>query len=566
MAPGRPTDDAPGASDGSRGTGAPVPADDLDGIPPDVYRRRWRVLTAMCTSLLTVMLANGSLNLALPSLSTDLGLTTLQQTWVIDLYSLTFAALLFTAATVGDRYGRRIVMQAGLVVFVASSAYAALAVDSGAGLILARGLMGLGAAMVMPTTLSIINNVFPRHERPRAIAVWTGIAGVGTAFGSVLSGMLLERYDWRSVFVVGGLLAVGALVANQILAPESRDERRTPVDWWGGVLSTIGILGLVYAIIEGPSHGFTDPGVLVGAVAAVLGLGLFAWWQTRTDHPMLDLKLFRNPVFGVSSLTCAIAFFALFGAFYALAQLFQLILGYGPLKASLVTLPIMLPMMILAPLVPNIVRAWGPRAVISVGLTVMAVGFLLGSGWEADVTYWGVLLPILVVIVGMALAMPPATELLMSSVPRNRSGMGSAMNDTTRELGGALGIAILGSLLASGYASGIADAVRDLPAELRGLAEDSFAVALHAVVPAVAESAGEEAAAGYLATFEAAWMNGLTQAMLVSSILAFVAAAVAFAFMPGRSKHAAGMAAASGPAAGSAEPAAEESGKAGAPA
>ncbi|MBB0230159.1 MFS transporter, partial [Streptomyces calidiresistens] len=551
--PARAADDAPGA------TGTPVPTDDLDGIPPDVYRRRWRVLAAMCTSLLTVMLANGSLNLALPSLSTDLGLTTLQQTWVIDLYSLTFAALLFTAATVGDRYGRRVVMQAGLLVFVASSAYAALAVDSGAGLILARGLMGVGAAMVMPTTLSIINNVFPRHERPRAIAVWTGIAGVGASLGSILSGVLLERYDWRSVFVVGALLALGALVANQVLAPESRDERRTPVDWWGGLLSTIGIFGLVYAIIEGPSHGFTDPGVLVGAMAAVLGLGLFVWWQTRTDHPMLDLKLFRNPVFGVSSLTCAIAFFALFGAFYALAQLFQLILGYGPLKASLVTLPIMLPMMILAPLVPNIVRARGPRAVISFGLTVMAVGFLLGSGWDADVTYWGVLVPILVVIVGMALAMPPATELLMSSVPRNRSGMGSAMNDTTRELGGALGIAILGSMLASGYAAGIADAVRDLPAELRGLAEDSFAVALHAVVPAVAESAGEEAAAGYLATFEAAWMNGLTQAMLVSSVLAFVAAAVAFTFMP---RHAGKTA----DAAASVEPAAEEGEKATTPA
>lgn len=511
-------------------------APDLDGIDPRVYARRWKILGALCVSLLTVMLANGSLTLALPGMSADLGLDTLQQTWVLDLYSLVFAALLFTCGAVGDRYGRKGVMQAGLAVFTLVNVYAAGVADSGAELIAMRGLMGIGAALVMPTTLSLINNVFPRGERARAIAIWTGVAGGGAGLGSVFSGVLLEQFDWRSVFLVSAVLSAASLLANQLLAPESKDEKRTPIDWWGGLFSTIGILGLVYAIIEGPSEGWTDEWILAAIGVAVVGLGLFVWWQLRVRHPMLDLKLFRNPVFSISTVACTIAFFALIGSMFALAQLFQLVLGYGELKSALLTLPMMVPMMLLAPLVPTLVRRWGPRWTMTTGLGVMSVGFLLSTRWDAHVGYWSVLLPMVVIALGMGLMMPPATDLLMSSVPRNRSGMGSAMNDTSRELGGTIGIGVLGSLLSSGYAAGIAGAVVGLPDRLKEVAESSLAGALHGVFPALREAAGPRAAERFLTEAQQAWMDGLTTALLVAAGISVLAALITAVGMPGKAR------------------------------
>lgn len=511
-------------------------SEDLDGIDPKVYARRWKILGALCVSLLTIMLANGSLALALPGMSADLGLSSLEQTWVLDLYSLIFAALLFTSGAVGDRYGRKIVMQVGLAIFILVNVYAGLVADTGGALIAMRGLMGIGAAMVMPTTLSLINNVFPRRERARAIAIWTGIAGGGAGLGSVFSGVLLEQFDWRSVFVVSAVLSLVAFAANQLLAPESKDEKQTPIDWWGGLFSSVGILALVYAIIEGPSKGWSDEWVLGSLGVAVVGLGLFVLWQLRVKHPMLDLSLFKNPVFSISTVACTIAFFALMGSMFALAQLFQLILGYGELKSALLTLPMMVPMMLLAPLVPKLVRAWGPRWTMTAGLTVMSAGFLISAQWDANVGYWAVLLPMIVITLGMALMMPPATDLLMSSVPRNRSGMGSAMNDTSRELGGTVGIAVLGSLISSGYAAGIGSAVAGLPDRLAALAESSLAGALHGVFPALQKTAGPQAAEKFLGQAQQAWMDGLTSALVIAAVVSLLAAVITAVGMPGKAK------------------------------
>ena len=511
---------------------------EAEGIDVAVYGRRWWILAAMCTSLLVVMLANSSLNLALPGMTADLGITTLQQTWVVDLYALIFASLLFTAGAVGDRYGRRRLLQIGLVVFTAASAYAGFLAGDGNELILARGLMGLGAALVMPSTLSIINTVFPRGQRAFAIAIWTGIAGIGTALGSVLSGFMLEIWSWRSAFVFSVAIGVGAYLANQFLSPESRDPEQSPVDWLGGLLSTVGILGLVYVIIEAPSHGLGEADIIAGAVAAVLGLGLFVWWQTRTDHPMLDLKLFRNPLFTISSIACTVAFFALMGAFFLMAQLFQLVLGYGTLKSSLLTLPIMLPMMVLAPAAPKIWARLGAKVTIGVGLLVIAAGFVLCSTWTVDSGYWHVLGSLIVVVCGMALAMTPATNLILAAVPKNRSGMGSAMNDTVRELGGALGIAVLGAVISAGYSSGVTDATAGLPPELAEAAEGSLATAVLGVAPALEQSAGPEVAARFLDTALSSWMSGLTSAMLVAALLSLLAAIGAFAAMPGKQREA----------------------------
>jgi EmrB/QacA subfamily drug resistance transporter len=509
-----------------------------EGIDPGVYGRRWWIVGAMCTSLLAVMLANSSLNLALPGMTSDLGITTLQQTWIVDLYALVFAALLFTAGAVGDRYGRRILLQIGMAVFTGASAYAGFLAENGNELIFARGVMGLGAALVMPSTLSIINTVFPRGQRALAIAIWTGIAGIGTALGSVVSGFMLEIWDWRSVFLLSVGFGVFALLANQLLSPESRDEKQTPVDWLGGLFSTVGILGLVYVIIEAPSHGFGDWDIILGAAGAIVGLGLFVWWQTRTRHPMLDLTLFRNPLFTVSSIACTVAFFALMGAFYLLSQLFQLVLGYGTLKSAVLTLPIMLPMMVLAPAAPKIWARYGAKTTMGVGLLIIAGGFVLCSTWTVESGYWHVLLSLLVVVCGMALAMTPATNLILSAVPKNRSGMGSAMNDTVRELGGALGIAVLGSLISAGYSSGISDANAQLPPELAAEAEKSLAAAVMGVGPAIESVAGPELAGRFVRAAMEAWMGGLSNAMLVAAVLAVLAAVGTFIAMPNKEKEA----------------------------
>jgi len=509
-----------------------------EGIPLEVFRRRWIIVAAMCTSLLAVMLANSSMNLALPGMTSDLRITQSEQTWIVDLFSLVFAALLFTAGAVGDRYGRKLVLQIGMVLFTVPSLYAGLIADSGTELIVARAVMGVGAAMVMPSTLSIINTTFPRGQRAGAIAVWTGVAGAGAGLGTVFSGVLLEFWSWRAAFLMSVGFGVVAFVANQILSHESKDEKQTPIDWLGGVLSTVGILGLVYAIIEGPHDGWTQTDVLVAIAAAVVGLGLFIWWEQKTPHPMLDMKLFRNPLFSTSSAAVTIAFFALGGAFYLLAQLFQLVLEYSELESALATLPIMVPMLLLSPLVPKIAAAIGSRFAVGLGLAIIAGGFLLCSTWDGDTGYWGILLPLFVVVFGMVFVMPPATNLIIASVPKNRSGMGSAMNDTVRELGVSIGIAVLGSLIARGYSSGIGEATRGLPPEAAAAAESSFPAAMQGVAPALEQQAGPEVTGRFVDLATDAWMTGLNWAMLAASALAAVAAIGALVAMPGKRREA----------------------------
>ncbi len=509
-----------------------------EGIDPAVFHRRWVVVAAMCTSLLVVMLANSSMNLALPGMTSDLGITTTEQTWIVDLYSLVFAALLFTSGAVSDRYGRKLLLQIGLVVFTAAGLYAGVVADTGLELIVMRGLMGLGGALVMPSTLSIINTTFPSGQRAGAIAIWTGVAGAGVGLGTVASGLLLEFWSWRSAFLMSVAFGVLAVVANQVLTHESKDEKQTPIDWFGGVLSTVGILGLVYAIIEGPTKGWGETDVVAGIVAAVVGLGLFVWWERRCAHPMLDLTLFRNPLFSVSSTACLIAFFALAGAFYLLAQLFQLVLGYGTLKSSLLTLPIMIPMLLLSPLVPKVTERIGSRLTVGGGLAVITGGFYVCSLWTADSGYWQVFGSLVIVVVGMVFVMPPATNLIIAAVPKNRSGMGSAMNDTVRELGAAIGIAVLGTLIASGYESGVSDLIATLPPEAAAATESSFAAAVHGVAPAVEAQAGPAAAEAFVATTTDAWMSGLSSAMVAAAVLSAVAALWTLLAMPNRRREA----------------------------
>ncbi|WP_218123593.1 MFS transporter [Quadrisphaera sp. DSM 44207] len=503
-----------------------------EGITPVVFARRWLTATAMFISLLSVMLANSSLNLALPQMTTDLEITSTQQTWVVDLYSLVFAALLFTSGAVSDRYGRKLLLQAGVVLFTAAAAYAGFVATSGIEVMVARGVMGLGAAFVMPATLSVINAVFPRGQRASAIAAWTAVAGVGSGIGAIAGGFLLEHFAWQSVFVLSVGFGGAALLANQVLTPESRDEERTAVDWVGGLLSTTGVLGLVYAIVEGPNRGWTAPDILVGMAAAVVGIGAFVAWERWVPNPMLDLALFANPLFTVSSVAALVAFLALSGAFFLLAQVFQLVLGMGSLESALRMLPILVPVLVLSPVATSAWSRLGAKVTIGSGLAVIAGGFLIASAWTADSTYAQIIWPLAVVTAGMTFVMVPATNLVLAAVPRSRSGMGAAMNDTIRELGAALGIAVLGTMIAAGYRDGIATALTALPAPLAEAAEKSFAVAVDGVAPVLVSTAGAPAAHALVDAATQAWVDGLTAAMLTSAVLAVLAAAWTFLAMP----------------------------------
>lgn len=504
----------------------PLSGKDLEGIDPKTYHRRWWILGTLCLTLLGVMLANSSLNMALPMMSSDLGLGQLELTWVVNVYTLVFASLLFIAGAVGDRYGRKLAMQLGLAIFTAGSIYAGFFAQNGTELIISRVVMGIGGAFVMPTTLSIINNTFPKKERPRAVAVWGAVAGVGMMFGSVISGILLEHFTWHSLFIFSAIVAIVGLVANQVLAHESRDEEESPVDWLGGVLSTIGIFGVVYGITEAPSTGITDQLVLFSLIGGVVSLILFVLWELRAKSPMLDMKLFKNRGFAVSSLTLTLVFLAMSGVFFSMSQLMQLVMGYSPLESSLLTIPLMLPMMFFSPVVPNIVKKFGARASIAVGLTLTAVAFVAMSTWTKDLTYWHLAATMIVMMLGISLAMTPGTNILMSSVPRNRSGMGSAMNDTTRELGGALGVAVLGAILSATYENQIRDTASQFAGPIKEGLESSLAVALR-VTDQLGE-AGKDIAGKAMDAF----MGGISSAALIAAVIIFASAVIAFVGLP----------------------------------
>ena len=496
----------------------------IHDLEAEAHPRRWIILGVLCTSLLLVLQGNTARNLALPKIAEDIGLTSSAMQWIVDAYSLVFAGLLFTTSSVGDRFGRKGVMQAGLVLFGLATGYAAFGAQSAGALIGARAVMGLAGAMIMPSTLSILINVFPATERPKAIAVWSGIAGGGAALGMILNGFVLEHFSWHAVFVINLPLAFGALAVGALIVPTSKDPKGGRIDVLGAVLSTAGVASLVYGLIEAPAHGWLSGSTLAYLGAGLAALALFVAWQLKTPEPMLDVRLFAKPAFGVSSLTLTLVFFALMGIFFSISQLFQLVMGYGTLESALRTSPIFLAMIIVAPQAPNVARRIGTRRTVAGGLVLVATGIGILSQLPDSPGYLHVAFGMVVMAVGMALAMSPTTGLLMSAVPRTRAGMGSAMNDTTRELGGALGIAVLGSVMASTYAAHVGRAVAGLPATAAAAVKSSLAGAL-----AVAGQTGN----GSLAqTAKSAYMSGMTLAMVVGAGIILVAAVLAFTGLP----------------------------------
>ena len=489
--------------------------------------RRWWTLAVLCLSLVIVVVGNTVLNVALPTLVRELHATSSQLQWIVDAYALVFAGLLLTAGALGDRFGRKGTLTAGLAVFGLGSALSATATSAGQ-LIALRAVMGVGAALIMPSTLSILTTVFPPHERARAIAVWAGLAGAGAAIGPIASGFLLEHFWWGSVFLVNLPVVVTALVAGRRLVPTSRDPNQPPLDPVGALLSVAGLGAVLYGIIEAPVHGWTDPDTLAFLGTGLTVLGAFAVWELRSRHPMLDLRYFRNPQFNAACAAISMVFFAMFGSFFLLTQYLQMVLGYGTLEAGVRTLPMAFTMMISAPSSAPLVERFGSRKVVSTGLLIVATGLILLSQSHVDSPYSHLALSLVVLAVGMGLSMAPSTTGIMAALPPGKAGVGSAVNDTTRELGGALGVAVLGSLLASQYAAGMPDVAPGLPAPALVGARNSLGAAL-----AVTRSAGP-AGEALAAAARSAFVDAMATTLMVGAVVVSAAAVLVRRYYPDR--------------------------------
>jgi EmrB/QacA subfamily drug resistance transporter len=494
-----------------------------------VYQRRWWTLAVLVFSLLVISLDNTILNVALPTLVRDLGASASQLQWIVDGYVLVFAGLLLTAGSLGDRFGRKRALQLGLLAFAAGSVAAAFAGSAGQ-LIASRALMGVGGAFIMPSTLSVLTNVFPARERGRAIGIWAAAAGLGIAIGPVAGGWLLEHFWWGSVFLVNLPVVAIALVAGLFLVPESRDPRATPLDPAGAGLSIAGLTALVYAIIEAPSHGWTDPLILGAFAAAAVLLASFVAWELRTAHPMLDVRLFANRRFSAASGSIALVFFALFGSIFFITQYMQFVLGYDTLAAGVRVIPVALGIIPAAPLSARLAERFGTKVVVAGGLAVVAGSLLLLSTVSMTSGYALVGTSVFILGVGMGLAMAPATESIMGSLPLAKAGVGSAVNDTTRQVGGALGVAVLGSLLSSSYGPAATGAMpAGLPAQVTAAAGDSVGAAVQLAARIGGPLGDAVAEAG-----RTAFVGAMGSTLLVAAAVALAGSLLALVFLPAR--------------------------------
>lgn len=480
-----------------------------------------KILFAMSLSLVLVIASMSSLNLSLPSLAVSVGATNVQLTWIVDAYTLALAATVLPMGSLGDRYGRRTVLLIGTVIF-GLAAFAAGTMSTPEGIIGARAVMGLGAAMIMPGTLSTITAAFPPEKRARGVAAWAGFAGAGAVAGLLAAGVLLEVWDWPAIFFTSAIIAAISGVAALKFAPNTADEDHVALDLAGAVFSATGIGFLTYGIIHGGEQGWSAPSVLIPLGIGVVALIGFALWELRQKHPLLDVRLFRNRWFSTGALAVTAQFLAQLGFLFVAMQYLQLILGFSPLQSALGFIPLAVAVIPMSQLAPVLMKKFGAKPVMLAGLTLLAVGLAAMSRLTVDSTYPRFLGALLVFGVGVAWTATPATTAITSALPRAKQGVASAVNDTTRELGSALGVAIVGTIYASSYRTAITPATENLPERAREAVLSSPAAGIH-----VAEQGGSQGTA-IIAQIEQAFMAGATDAMrVVAILLAGVAIAVA---------------------------------------
>lgn len=509
-----------------------IPEAAAAGISDEVYRRRWIVLGVLCGSLVLIVLAVSSLNVALPRIQEDLGASGTQLQWILDGYALVFAGSLLLAGAIGDRWGRKGALVSGLVVFALAAIMATMA-ESPAVLIAARSIMGVGAAFVMPATLSIVVNSFPFHERPKAIAVWAGFAGVGGALGPVSSGLLLKWFWWGSVFFVN--LPVVALLLGLVifLVPTSRDPEQRPLDVLGALLSVVSLVSLVFAVIEGPERGWFSP-IVVGGFALFAAAGVaFVLYELRNEHPMLDPRLFKLAGFSSGAGAVTMVFFSMFSLFFLLTQYLQFVKLYTPLEAGVRVLPSALMLVLVSPRGPKIVARLGVKNTVRIGFLSQAVGLGAFAFFDRGTPYLLIALALMCTATGTAMVMPCSSQHIIGSLPLAKAGVGSAVNDVTREVGGALGIAVSGSIVASLYRTrtGFTEGIADEGA--REVARDSVGKAVSVANRALADGRlSVDQFGSIVRQAGSAFNHGTRVAFIVLSVLSVITSFVVAYVMP----------------------------------
>ncbi|MFH9401968.1 MFS transporter [Streptomyces sp. NPDC017638] len=463
------------------------------------YARRWWALLVLCLSLLIIVMANTALTVAAPDMTKDLGLSSADLQWVIDGYTVPYAALMLLLGAIGDKYSRRGALVLGLVVFGGGAVFGYLA-DSSATVIAARAVMGVGAALIMPATLSLLAATFPRAERAKAITLWTATAGLAIAAGPVVAGALLRDHGWSSTFLINVPVAAVALVAAFVLVPPSKAGHHDRIDYVGGVLSVIWTGALVYMIIEGPHFGWGAKAVGAAVVAGV-GLVAFVLWELRHPRPILDVRRFTARRFAGSNLAVALFFLAVFGAFYYLTQHLQFVLGYDALQTGVRMLPLAGAVFVGSALTALLTPRVGMKWTVGAGMAAGTVALALLARVDAGSTYGDFVAPLIILGLAIGLALSPCTDAIMGAFPESELGVGGAVNDTSLELGGSLGIAILGSLLATSYSDHLADATKGskLPANALDTAQDSVGAG-YAVAQGIGDKAHQAAAQARQAT------------------------------------------------------------------
>jgi EmrB/QacA subfamily drug resistance transporter len=495
-----------------------------------LYPRRWQALIVLAMSLLIVSVDNTILNVGLPTIREELDASSSQLQWIVDSYLLVFAVLLLIAGTLGDRFGRKKALTFGLVMFGIGSLFAAGAPGT-TQLIASRALMGVGAAAIMPTTLSILTNIFPEDERPKAIAIWAAVSGMGIAIGPISGGFLIEHFDWSMIFMVNLPIVAIGLVAGQILIPESCDPDPKKLDFPGAAMSIVGLTAIVWGLIEASERGWTDSTILGAFAAGSAVMAAFVAWERRSSHPMLDVGVFRNRRFSAASIAVAFVFFALMGVVYFLTTYLQSVMGYTALEAGIRMLPVAAGLIAATKLSVEATKRLGTKIVVATGLGVVGSALYLLGTCGVDTGYGRVALALSMMGVGMSLAMSPATESIMGSLPKAKAGIGSAMNDVVREVGGTLGVAVLGSVLASSYGDGMEGAVAGLPTEAAEAASDSVGGAHE-----VAAQMGGDAAANLSQVANQSFVDAMSTTATLAAGAALAGALIAAAFLPSRAR------------------------------
>jgi EmrB/QacA subfamily drug resistance transporter len=482
---------------------------------------KWWTLAAMCFALFMIMLDNTVVNVALPSIQRSLKTTPENLEWTINAYFLSFAALILLGGKLGDRFGRKRIFLVGLAIFTLSSAACALS-TSDAGLISARAVQGVGAALMNPLSLSIIVAAFPRHQVPTAIGIWAGISGLGLAIGPLLGGFLVEHVDWSAVFWINVPIGVLAAGATLWFVQESKDPTARSFDIVGTVLVTAGLFSLVWALIRTNAHSWQSAQTVGFLVAAVVLLVGFVVWEGRQSDPMIPLSFFRKRAFDVAIASVALIGFSMFGIIYFLTLYLQNVRGYSAIESGVRTLPMTVMVILIAPVAGKVSARIGPRPLMSAGMLIMALGLASLTRLSLDASYWTVIFPSFVCVgAGIAMSMPTTTGVAMGSVDPQRAGIASGVVNSARQVGGALGVAVLGSIAATVATNHWGD---NAPAALNGTSSRFDSLVVGGQSAKIGQVAGDAAAKAA----NQAFVSGVTTAMTVGAILAFCGAGIAF--------------------------------------